>query len=116
MKKFFLAVLLVLALCPRAFAHPPSSMEVTYDPYTKTVRASIVHQVGDPQSHSIGKVVVVVSGREAIRQQCRRQDDARGLTVAYRLPDAQPGDVITVEAYCTLGGEMKKDVTVPSSP
>jgi desulfoferrodoxin (superoxide reductase-like protein) len=90
-------------------------VQVTYDPYSQTVRVQVVHGVGNPKEHYIGKVTVLINGREAIRQELARQDGPAGVTVSYRLPDAGPGDVITVEAYCNMGGDLRQNVTAPGN-
>lgn len=89
-----------------ARAHTPAKIEITYDPLTKVVTAVITHPVGDPARHYIYKVDVGLNGREILSHKISRQDNANTQTTSYMLGDYKPGDLISVEAYCSVNGTL----------
>lgn len=95
-----------------AYAHPPSDITITYDYVTKILHAVIAHQVSNPKSHFINKVDVGINGQEIIEHKISRQDNNTDQTVSYFIPDAQIGDVIAVEAYCSISGKLQKEIKV----
>ena len=95
-----------------AYAHPPTDIIITFDPATKMVKAVIVHPVSNPQGHFIKKVDVGLNGKEIIEQQISRQDTTTEQSVCYLVPDAKPGDTISVEGYCSISGTLKKEIKI----
>jgi len=114
MKKpaIFMLTFLFLILCSLAYAHPPSDIIITYDPSTKILKAVIMHNVNNPESHSIKKVDVGLNGKEIIEHVISRQDNNTSQTVAYLIPDARPQDTLSVEAYCSISGTLQKEIKV----
>ncbi|MGB9553109.1 MAG: hypothetical protein ACPL7L_01875, partial [bacterium] len=52
-----------------ALAHPPSGINITFDPETQVLRVAIPHGVPNPRGdHYIDKVVVSLNGQEIISQ------------------------------------------------
>ena len=97
-------------------AHPPSSVEITFDVETKIVTAVIKHAVKDAEKHYIEKVDVWLNKKEIITHHISRQDDAVQQTVSYLIPDAQLGDTISVEGYCNFVGKLKKKIEIAEKP
>ncbi len=109
-RKTVLAVLIILAMAAPALAHPPTKIDISYDPAQKVLTAVITHPVQDPTTHYIGKVDVSLNDKEVASQQFMRQDDQNTQTVKYRLPDAKPGDKIGIEAYCNIFGKLEQEI------
>jgi len=95
-----------------AYAHPPSDIKITFDPQTKTLKAVIFHRVSNPASHFINKVDIGLNGKEIIEHSISREDNNSTQTVSYLIPDAKPGDTILVEAYCSISGNLTKELRV----
>jgi len=114
MKKIFTFALacFFLAICSTVYAHPPSEITITFDPKTKILTAVIAHNVSIPQRHFIKQVDIALNGQEIISQTFNRQDDNFGQTVSYRVSEAKPGDTLSVEAYCSISGKLKKEIKV----
>lgn len=114
MKKIisFVLVCLFVFSFSFAYAHPPSDITITFDPSTKMLKAVIVHQVSNPVSHYIYKVDVGLNGKEILTQKISRQDNNNTQTVTYLIPDARPGDTISVEGYCSISGSLEKEIKV----
>ena len=112
MKKLVMALFFVLALYALSYAHPPSDIAISYDPATKILHAIIYHNVSTPDSHYIKKVDVGLNSKEIIEQEISRQDNNTTQTVSYLVPDAKPGDTLSIEAYCSISGKLKKEIKV----
>ena len=95
-----------------AYAHPPSDIKITFDQNTKILRAIIVHNTSNPLHHYINKVDVGLNGKEIIGHSISREDNNETQTVAYLIPDVKSGDILSVEAYCSISGKLKKEVEV----
>ncbi len=112
MSKILLALLCFCLACPIfALAHPPRDIEISYDPGTKMLTATIIHDTSNPLKHYIKKVDVGLNGKEIIQQEISRQDNNDSQQVAYFIPDAKPGDKLSVEGYCSISGKLEKQIT-----
>ncbi len=108
----FLIVFVFAAAISIAYAHPPSDIKVTFDVKTKILQAVIIHNTSNPASHYIKKVDVGLNGKEIIEHTVSKQDNNESQTVIYLIPDVKDGDVISVEAYCSISGKLQREVTV----
>ena len=111
-KMLWLVAGMCLLVCAPAFAHPPSDIKITFDPASKMLTAIIYHNVSNTQAHFIKKVDVGLNDKEILSQQLSRQDNPETQTVSYRIPDAKPGDTLSVEAYCSISGKLEKEIKV----
>ena len=103
---------LLSSLSSTAYAHPPSDIKITYNSGIKILRAIITHSVSDIKKHFINKVDVALNGKEIIKHYISRQDNNDTQTVSYLIPDVKPGDTLSVEAYCSISGRLKKEIKV----
>jgi len=108
----FLIVFVFVAAISTAYAHPPSDIKITFDAKTKMLQAVIMHNTSNPASHYIKKVDVGLNGKEIIEQAVSKQDNNESQTVAYLIPNVKDGDVISVEAYCSISGKLQKEISV----
>lgn len=114
MKKItvFMLICLVIAVSSVAYAHPPSDIIITFDPKTKILNAVIMHNVSNPASHFVKKVDIALNAKEIIEHTLSRQDNNSNQTVSYMIPDAKAGDILSVEAYCSISGKTKKQIEI----
>ena len=114
MKKIaaFLVFLTFFMVASIAYAHPPSDIKITFDPRTKVLQAIIVHNTSNPVYHYINKVDVGLNGKEIIEQNISREDNNETQTVSYLIPDVKDNDILSVEAYCSISGKLKKEIAV----
>lgn len=110
MKKIIVTLILSLFVSSQVYAHPPSDIKLTYVPKTKILTAIIMHNVKDLKKHFINKVDISINGKEVIGHAISRQDDLMTQTVSYLIPDAKPGDALSVEAYCNLSGKLSAEI------
>ena len=114
MKKIvaFLVFLTFFMIASMAYAHPPSDIKITFDPKTKILQVVIIHNTNNPISHYIKKVNIGLNGKEIIEHSISREDNNDTQTVSYLIPDAKDGDTLSVEAYCSISGKLKKEIEV----
>lgn len=109
MKKFLLAgVFCSLFLASAAYAHPPTRIDLKYDPATQILAAVIFHPVQNAVRHYIIKVDVSINGKEVLTHQISRQATLEGQTVSYQITDVKKGDVLELEAYCNISGKKSE--------
>ncbi|MCK9573552.1 MAG: hypothetical protein M0R20_04010 [Candidatus Omnitrophica bacterium] len=113
-KTAVLLIIVTLFTIGLVYAHPPSDIKITFSPDTKMLNAAIYHNTSNPVSHHIKKVDIGLNGKEIIEHHISRQDNNEIQSVAYLVPDAKDGDVLSVEGYCSISGKLKKEVTVKS--
>ncbi|MCX7705217.1 MAG: hypothetical protein N2115_03025 [bacterium] len=95
-----------------AYAHPPSDIKINFDPQAKILKATIIHNTNNIEKHYIGEVEIYLNGKEIISQKISKQENAKEQTAMYLISDVKKGDKITVEAYCSISGVLKKTITV----
>jgi desulfoferrodoxin (superoxide reductase-like protein) len=110
MKYFVLLFLGLLVLTRPISAHPPSEIELEFNPFEYTLSVIIHHAVNDPGKHYIYKVSVELNGEEIIKQKFKYQYNEDAQLALYQIHDAREGDEITVTAYCSISG--KKEATI----
>jgi hypothetical protein len=111
MKKWILITGLLLSLA-LVRGHSPSGMEITYDAEEMVLTLVVDHQVGNPTNHYVRTVRIYEGNRELVIQEMNRQDDAGSVTLIYRLPDAETGMVLTVEADCNRVGTISQEFII----
>lgn len=113
MKKIILVtIILSFLLSTTGYAHKPLNIEISYEPRNKIVTSVITHTVDNTKKHRIHKVVVKLNNKEVLTHNIKEQDNDSVQVVMYRIPEAQIGDKISVEAYCNRGGMITADLEV----
>lgn len=102
--------LILLSQTEDAYAHPPSDIIITFDRETKILNAVIMHNISNPESHFIKKVDIALNREEIIEHKISRQENNVSQSVSYLIPDAKAGDTLSVEAYCSISGKLKKEI------
>lgn len=105
------AAVMIFAL--PALASPPSKVELSWDAASKTLTVAVPHYSINPKGHFIKSVKVVVDGKEAALKEFTAQENAQGQTVKVPLPDAKPGQAVTVTAICNLFGSGEGKLVIP---
>jgi hypothetical protein len=115
----FAAILFALTLmCGAAFATPPDSISLTFDPATHILASTIYHSVrSNPSEHFIAKAVIDVNGAVMVTQTFKSQTDTKVQEVSYVLVDVKEGDKVGLTAVCSLFGQSKQVLVVaPPQP
>ncbi len=115
--KLFASVLFALTvLCGAASATVPDSISLKFDPATHILAATVYHPVRPSQSeHFIAKVVVDVNGAAMVTQTFKSQTNTKVQEVSYVLVDVKEGDKVGLTAVCSLYGQLKQVLVVPSA-
>ncbi len=111
-KAIFVITCFFVLVSSIVYAHPPSDIIVTFDPKTKILNAVIIHNVSSPENHFIKKVDIALNGQEIIEHKLSKQDNNPSQTVSYLIPDIKAGDILSVEAYCSISGKLKKEIKI----
>ena len=111
--RFFLMTLsLALSLNGAAWAHPPSSVTLTYNSDEKKLHIEVKHVSQNKRDHVINKLVVYKNDTEANTSKFLKQTSATKLISDISL-DAVPGDVLRVKAFCNDAGSREQTLVVP---
>ena len=110
-KKCLIISIIILTAASSLYAHPPSDIIISFDARSKILKAKILHNVSNPNSHFIKKVDVSLNGKEILSQQFSRQESTFSQTVSYLIPDASSQDKLTVEAYCSISGKLERGIS-----
>ncbi len=108
MKKSLLIAGILFGLC-LLWGHAPSDMEFNYETEEQILTVEISHNVRDPESHYVFEVTISNDDQRLVVQQLSRQDDRESVTLRYRIPDAEPGMLLTVVANCNRFGSLTKE-------
>jgi len=107
----FLVLILFLSI-NSFFAHPPSGLELEFDPIEHILTIVILHPVKDFSKHYIYKITVELNEKEIIRQEFKIQSNKEEQEAIYMIIDAKEGDKITVTAYCNISGKKKETLEI----
>ena len=56
-----------------------------------------------------------LSGKEIIEQNIPLEDNNETQTVSYLIPDVKDSDILSVEAYCSISGKLKKELELKNN-
>ena len=94
------------------YAHPPVKIDLTFAPATETLTAVISHPVSNPEVHYIEKVEIKKNNQVIAKQEYAKQDNHQTQIASIQIPDAKKGDVLTLQAFCSISGSLKKKLAV----
>ena len=103
--------LLPIALC---FATPPTSIALTYDLAKGNLHVEAVHPSFNLEKSYVRLMNVYVNETQVSTLNYFRQSDYNKFSDDVPVT-AQLGDVIKVELFCSLGGDMSQEVTITKS-
>ena len=104
--------LLFLSFVTTAYSHPPSRIDITYDPKEEVLSLTIAHITRDLNDHFIRRIEVKKNKEEPQIFYLNRQEKFNEFTYDISL-EAEPNDVIKVKANCSKGGMKEEEFTVP---
>jgi len=93
------------------FATPPVSISLSYDPSKGSLHVEAVHPSFNLEKSYVRLMDVYVNGQKVSALDYFKQNDYNEFTDDVPLT-VKEGDVIKVELFCTLGGDMSKELTV----
>ena len=113
MKKIIsLLILCLFAITNVAYANPPTKIDTEYNVSTKTLAVVVAHPVKDPQKHYIYKITLTLNGKEISKNEFNNQYNNTVQQTSFIIKDAKPGDVLIVEATCSIFGSLAKKITL----
>ena len=102
---------LLLLFIPLSFATPPTSIALSYDQTKEALYVEAAHSSFNLEKSFVRLIVVYVNDSEVSRKNYFRQDDYEKFSDEIDV-SAEAGDVIKVDVFCSLGGEMSKELMV----
>jgi hypothetical protein len=107
---FLLFYLFIFSLTA-SFATPPVSISLSYDADNRNLYVEAEHPSYNLDKSYVRLMHVYVNDRKVLTFNYFRQTDYNKFSDDVALT-ANVGDVIKVELFCTLGGEMSKELKV----
>ena len=106
-------VLLGILLIPQAApAHPPSDIQLAFDPGTRILSVTITHTVADPTMHFMKRVHITAGGSQISNNTYTSQPSPSSFTYTYQLPPSAGGE-IQVVAECSIFGSTNRSIHIP---
>lgn len=105
-------VFAVLLAAVTAMAHPPSEIRLSFDPKSRLLQATVIHDTKKPEEHFIKSIQIKINGKEAVKQTYLRQSDAQNRTASYLMEDAKAGDEIAVTGECNVFGKKTETLKI----
>lgn len=112
-RSILLIILLAgLSVLPLAVnAHPPSSMDISYDTDDQTLNVTISHGVSNVDSHYIERLEVRKNDSVYLSRDYTSQPSTSTFTYSLDVP-ATEGDTLSVTAICNQYGSLQKTLVV----
>ncbi|HAM38965.1 MAG: hypothetical protein A2474_05690 [Elusimicrobia bacterium RIFOXYC2_FULL_34_12] len=95
-----------------SYAHSPSEIKLNFDYEAKILKAIILHSVADSDKHYIKEIKIKKNNKEILVHKLSRQDNNTEQEVSYLIPDINDSDTLTIIAYCSKIGQIKKDIKI----
>jgi len=112
MRKIFLPIFCLLAFCvSMSFATPPVSIALSYDATKGSLHVEAIHPSFNLEKSYVRLMNVYVNGEQIQTLNYFKQNNNNEFTDDVPLT-AKAGDVIKVDLFCSLGGEMAQEMTV----
>jgi hypothetical protein len=94
-----------------SFATPPTSISLSYDLNKQSLHVEAIHPSYNLEKSYVRLMDVYLNGAQVSTLNYYKQNDYNKFTDDVSLT-AQVGDVIKVDLFCSLGGEMAQELTV----
>ena len=107
----FVTAFLFGIFCFKAYAHPPSEIEIEYKNIEKILVIKIKHVTQRNRDHYIRRVVVIRNGEEIEKVSFNNQKP-KGLEVEIEV-DVKTQDEVTVKAICSKAGSKEASIMIP---
>lgn len=92
-------------------AHTPGPVTLTYDFASQELTVVVSHSVPDVNSHYIIQVNVDKNSADFLTRDYTSQNTTSQFSAVYSIP-AVHGDVLSVQAICSVSGSATNQVTV----
>jgi hypothetical protein len=109
---FVIGLFITISLMSLVNATPPRYLKIQYQTSTNTLKVTLSHFSPARSIHYIYRIIVQKNGALEQSHFYSTQPSFFINTYEYNL-SANPGDIITVSAYCVLFGYNTRSTTVP---
>ncbi|DAC71942.1 MAG TPA: hypothetical protein DSN98_07745 [Thermoplasmata archaeon] len=105
------ALLCITLVGNQAAATAPRYLKLTYQKQTNTLKVTILHFSPAMKIHYVYRVEIDKNGLVYQAHLYLRQPRIAFFSYTYNVT-ANPGDTLTISAYCILWGFIQKSITV----
>jgi len=108
-KKVFFFLLLFSFLLN---AHPPKSIDLSYDEETAVLAVKVWHKVNNPENHFIKKIAVFLGDEQIAEKTYERQqtDGYQEDIFVFIEKPLKKGELVKVQAFCSSAGKKTVDL------
>jgi hypothetical protein len=106
-KLFFIIVCIYLIIEGTAFAHRPRRVVAEFDKKRGKLTVVVRHRVRNTEKHFVKEVVVKLSDDQIASRTFTEQENANFQTAVLDITNLNSGDIVTVEAVCSIAGVAK---------
>jgi hypothetical protein len=107
-------VALLLLAAGSVFATPPDRIRLGFNDTTHTLVIAVHHPTFSVSAHHVAKIAVMLNDSLVVLQQFGSQTNKQELDMQFVIPDAQPGDRLTVTAVCNIFGKRTETLVLPA--
>jgi hypothetical protein len=88
-------------------AHPPKSIDLSYDTETAVLTVKVWHKVDNQETHYIKKIVVFLGAEQIAAKAYERQqtNEYQEDIFVFTEKPLQKGEPVKVQAFCSIAGE-----------
>ncbi len=104
-------VLFLFAGVSLVFAHPPKDMQLSYDKEKGILHIEMSHVTNNVLKHNIRQIEVIKNAEEPILLHYVKQTTPQKQIEDVEIK-AVVGDVISVDAVCSVAGSEKQSITI----
>jgi desulfoferrodoxin (superoxide reductase-like protein) len=121
MKKLVIAIICLLIFCADGLAHPPTTMNIRYNPDSKQITVIMNHRTSKGgkdkrRKHYIEEVTLAVNDEVVETKTFKFQQNTSIVRVSLTLPEYEKEDVFTVEAKDSKGAKATKTFSATDLP
>jgi desulfoferrodoxin (superoxide reductase-like protein) len=109
------SLLFLFSLAASALANEPQDIQLEWDAGNHTLAVSVAHRTHDAKRHYIRRIDVTVNGKRVESRSFEKQPDNKGLFARIPLNHLPKDAIVTVKAYCNLGGAGKESLKISRS-
>lgn len=92
-------------------AHPPGSIDLSFDSDTGMLNVTILHEVSDARDHYIREVTIEVPDKPVQKFDYSSQPDLREFTYSYPV-NSPDGTSMKVTAICSKYGSLSQNTRI----
>jgi len=108
--RIILAAVCLVLLSRTAYSDPPRDIQVKVS--KEQMDISVTHPTKAPGAHYVKRIVVNLNGIKVMDQAFKEQQTKDLQETTLNLTSLKKGDKVSIEAFCSNYGNLKKNATI----